>query len=56
MSWSGIDPQDYPDFCDVYIDSARYDDKEMTDEQLFEFQGQHSQWCYELFMEDYLNG
>ena len=25
---------DYPDFCDAFIESANYDGKEMTDEQL----------------------
>ena len=30
----GIDHRDYPDYCDAFIDSADYDGKEMTDEQL----------------------
>ena len=30
----GIHYWDYPDFCDAFIDSADYDGKEMTDEQL----------------------
>jgi hypothetical protein len=30
----GIDTKDYPDFCDAYIESADYDDREMTDEEL----------------------
>ena len=30
----GIDMQDYPDFCDAYIESADYGDREMTDEEL----------------------
>jgi hypothetical protein len=30
----GIDTKDYPDFCDAYIESADYDGKPMTDEQL----------------------
>lgn len=32
----GIDPKDYPDFCDAYISSADYDGKPMTEEQLEE--------------------
>lgn len=32
----GIDPMDYPDFCDAYISSADYNGKPMTDEQLNE--------------------
>ena len=30
----GIDPKDYPDFCDAFISSADYDGKPMTEEQL----------------------
>ncbi len=32
----GIDPTDYPDFCDAYISSADYNGKPMTDKQLDE--------------------
>lgn len=32
----GIFHWDYPDYCDAFIDSADYDGKEMTDEQLDE--------------------
>jgi len=31
---SGIDMKDYPDFCDAYIESANYENREMTDEEL----------------------
>lgn len=30
----GVDMADYPDFCDAYIESADYGDREMTDEEL----------------------
>lgn len=30
----GIDMADYGDFCDAYIESADYDGREMTDEEL----------------------
>lgn len=31
-----IDPRDYPDFCDAYVSSARWEDTgvELTDEEL----------------------
>lgn len=32
----GVDPTDYPDFCDAYIESADYDGVPMTEEQLDE--------------------
>jgi hypothetical protein len=31
---SGIDPNDYPDFCDAHISSAYYEDRPMTDDEL----------------------
>jgi len=34
VSIGGLDMQDYPDFCDAYIESADYEDREMTDEEL----------------------
>jgi len=30
----GIDGRDYPDFCDAYIASADYGDREMTEDEL----------------------
>jgi hypothetical protein len=32
----GIDPRDYPDFCDAYICYAEYNGIEMTEDQLNE--------------------
>ena len=32
----GIHHWDYPDYCDAFIDSADYDGREMTDEELDE--------------------
>jgi len=31
---AGIDMSDYGDFCDAYIESADYDGREMTEEEL----------------------
>lgn len=36
ISFDGIDLNDYPDFCDAFIDSADYDGQPMTEEQLNE--------------------
>lgn len=30
----GIDSNDYPDFCDAYICSANYPDRELTEDEL----------------------
>ncbi len=34
VSITGIDPHDYPDFSDAYIESASYAGREMTDAEL----------------------
>jgi len=34
VSVGGVDMEDFPDFCDAYIESADYDGREMTDEEL----------------------
>lgn len=45
----GIDPRDYPDFCDAYIASADYNGVEMTDDQLDELNND-SYFVYECVM------
>jgi hypothetical protein len=32
---NGVDPKDYPDFCDAYISYCEVDGVEATDEQLY---------------------
>jgi hypothetical protein len=49
--WDGIDTEDYPDFCDAYIQSADYDGRPMTEEELIELQQQDQTWCYEKLMD-----
>ncbi len=34
VSVAGIDFEDYGDFCDAYIESADYGDREMTEDEL----------------------
>jgi len=34
ITFDGIDHNDYPDYCDAYIDSAYYEGREMTQEEL----------------------
>ncbi len=45
----GIDMNDYPDFCDAYIDYAEIDGVELTDEQ-YEEVNEDSQLVYEYVM------
>ena len=46
----GLDWNDYPDFCDAYIESCDIDGVEATDEQLDEINND-SQLVYELVEE-----
>lgn len=34
VSVADVDPADYPDLCDAFIESANYGDREMTDDEL----------------------
>ena len=43
---NGIDMEDYGDFCDAYIESAEYDGRAMTDEEL-EVLNENSQFVNE---------
>ncbi|MBT5759294.1 MAG: hypothetical protein HOI55_06520 [Candidatus Marinimicrobia bacterium] len=46
----GINPRDYPDFCDAFILEASYKGREMTDEEL-EALNEDSDFVYEQVME-----
>ena len=45
----GIDHADAPDFCDAFIESADYNGKEMTDDQLDEI-NENGDFVYECVM------
>tara|TARA_B100000161_G_scaffold229727_1_gene176780 strand:- start:30 stop:260 length:231 start_codon:yes stop_codon:yes gene_type:complete len=49
----GIDMKDYPDFCDAYIDSAKFvsSGKELTDVELEQLQEQNADEFYEDIMD-----
>jgi hypothetical protein len=36
IEFEGIDPNDYPDYCDAYIISADYNGREMTEDEIEE--------------------
>ena len=46
----GINPRDYPDFCDAFILEATYKGREMTDEEL-EALNEDSDFVYDKVME-----
>ena len=50
VTFDGIDFKDSPDFCDAYIDSAWYDGREMTDEEL-DTLNEDSEYVYQKLME-----
>ena len=45
----GLDMNDYPDFCDAYIESAKFvcNGKELNDAQLVQLQEENSDSFYE---------
>lgn len=47
---AGLDWNDYPDFCDAYVESCDIDGEEATDEQLDEINND-PQLVYELVEE-----
>jgi hypothetical protein len=49
----GVDPCDYPDFCDAYVSRAFYDDtgEPLTESELEEFTEVHSDMINEMAFE-----
>ena len=45
----GLDMKDYPDFCDAYIESAKFvcNGKELNDEELIKLQEENADLFYE---------
>jgi len=44
---AGIDTKDYPDFCDAYLDSAAYEGREMTEDELIYVTENHPEYINE---------
>ena len=51
LVWSDVDHSDYPDYCDTFIESATYKDREMTEDEIEELMDDNPEWCYEKLME-----
>ena len=48
----GIDPKDYPDFCDAYISYAEYTDgTPLTDDELEKLQDESGDWINQYCLE-----
>lgn len=50
-----VDTRDYPDFCDAYIESATYDGREMSPEEL-EILNEDSAYVYERAVDHAFRG
>lgn len=50
IEFDGIDHNDYPDYCDVYITNAEYDGREITEEELQEL-NEDTEFIYEKLIE-----
>ena len=49
---TNIDMRDYPDFCDAYVESAKYEDgTPLTDDELEDLRAQNFDEFYELINE-----
>ena len=53
IEFDGINHNDYPDFCDAFISSATYQNRDMTEEELEVLDEEYRDWVYEKLM-DYL--
>ena len=53
IEFDGINHEDYPDFCDAFISSATYQNRDMTEEELEVLDEEYRDWVYEKLM-DYL--
>jgi len=51
LVWSDVDHTDYPDYCDAFIESATYKDREMTEDEIEELMDDNPEWCYDRLME-----
>ena len=54
IEFDGINHEDYPDFCDAFISSATYQNRDMTEEELEVLDEEYRDWVYEKLM-DYLH-
>lgn len=52
----GVDPSDYPDFCDAYFTDGRFEDtgEPLTDSELNELQDAYPEVLNEMAFEKYL--
>ncbi len=51
IEFEDIDHNDAPDYCDVFIPSADYGDRQMTEEELDWLHDNHSEFIHEQLME-----
>lgn len=53
----GVDPDDYPDFCDAFFSHAKFEDgTELTDEELEELGEQFGEVINQLAVEKFNDG
>ena len=52
---AGIDPKDYPDFCDAYLSYAEDENgNELNEEQLLDWQEQNEIEFYDMVLQSWL--
>lgn len=48
ITMGGIDNNDYPDFCDAYIESCTYQGKDMTEKQLDDLNEHETEFVHRI--------
>ncbi len=48
ITMGGIDSNDYPDFCDAYIESCTYHGKDMTEKQLDDLNEHETEFVHRI--------
>jgi hypothetical protein len=48
ITMGGVDPKDYPDFCDAYIESCTYYGKDMNEKQLDDLNEHETEFVHRI--------
>jgi len=50
LKFDDVDHKDYPDYCDAYVIEARYCDRPMTDNELYDLNNNHYDWTHSILL------
>lgn len=55
VKFDDVDPMDAPDFCDAYIESADYKDRELTSDEINMIHHEYRIWMNEKINEQFFS-